>query len=234
VNSVMRFVGGFNRSLTIGIVLATSFFCVLAAMLLPVWDGSNFFKYADNRFNELSKGSVYFVPEIVEKAKKYRGVSLDVKIKMENAEIAERIAILYSNAGADAEAVGSDVVIGGDLGEVIENALRDAELGYRNELDGKEPLYYWWISLKEVAKHYKQSGEFDKALFIEDEVLTKAIEPAYNFYGIEAKLAEEEPLFVSGLLIFYVIYTIWWGFAIFFLFEGLGLRMEGAREKREV
>ena len=226
--------GRFNRSLIIGIVLAISFFCVLAAMFLPIWDGSNFLKYADNRFNELSKGSVYFVPEIAEEAKKYRGASLHVKINMENDKIAERIAILYSNAGVDARAVGSEVVISGDLGEVIGSALRDAELGYRNELDGKESLYYWWISLKEVAKQYKQRGEFDKALFIEEKVLTKAIEPAYNFYGIEAKLAEEEALFVSGLLTFYVIYTIWWGFAIFFLFEGLGLRAERAKEKREV
>lgn len=225
--------GRFNRSLIIGIVLIISFFCVLAAMFLPIWDGSNFLKYADNRFNELSKGSVYFVPEIAEEAKKYRGVPLHVKINVENDKIAEKIAILYSNAGADAKAIGSEVVISGDLGEIIGSALRDAELGYRNELDGKETLYYWWISLKKIAKQYKQRGEFDKALFIE-KVLTKAIEPAYNFYGIEAKSIKEEALFVAGLLIFYVIYTIWWGFAIFFLFEGLGLRAKKAKEKKEV
>ena len=72
------------------------------------------------------------------------------------------------------------------------------------------------------------------ALFIKNDVVTKAIEPAYNFYGFEAESAEKELYLVAGLLSFYVIYTVWWGFAIFFLFEGLGLRMEKAKERREV
>ncbi len=220
-----------RKSLIVGIALAISFFGVLAAMFMPIWEGKTFFKYADDTFNSLSKGSVYFIPEIMEEAKRYNGERISVVIKAENSEI---IAALYTKAGADVAVSDESIEINGDLGAILSNALRDADLGYKNELESKETLYYWWISLKEIAKHYKKTGEFDKALFIEDEVLTKAIEPAYNYYGIEAKSVSEEPFFVTALLAFYVIYTIWWGFAIFFLFEGLGLRMESAKEKKEV
>ncbi len=223
-----------RKSLIVGIVLAVSFFGVLAAMFMPIWDGKSFFKYADDAFNSLSKGSVYFIPEIVEEAKKFNGESINVKIEVESEKAASRIVTLYSKAGADVEYSDGVIVIDGDLGVILTKALKDADLGYKNELESKETLYYWWISLKEIVKHYKKTGEFDKALFIEDEVLPKAIEPAYNYHGIEAKSVSEEPLFVTALLIFYVVYTIWWGFAIFFLFEGLGLRMEGAKEKKEV
>jgi hypothetical protein len=39
---------------------------------------------------------------------------------------------------------------------------------------------------------------------------------------------------MTGLLLFYVMYTMWWGFAIFFLFEGFGLTMKKSKIKKEV
>jgi hypothetical protein len=36
------------------------------------------------------------------------------------------------------------------------------------------------------------------------------------------------------LLVFYLVYTLWWGFAIFYLFDGVGLSMKKARVKQEV
>jgi hypothetical protein len=38
---------------------------------------------------------------------------------------------------------------------------------------------------------------------------------------------------VAGFLIFYVVYTLWYGFAIFELFEGIGLTMKKSA-KQEV
>jgi hypothetical protein len=39
---------------------------------------------------------------------------------------------------------------------------------------------------------------------------------------------------MTGLLVFYVIYTMWWGFAIFYMFDGIGLTMKKAKVKKEV
>ena len=38
---------------------------------------------------------------------------------------------------------------------------------------------------------------------------------------------------LSGLLVFYVFYTMWWGYAIFYMFEGFGLTMKKAKVKKE-
>jgi hypothetical protein len=65
-------------------------------------------------------------------------------------------------------------------------------------------------------------------------VTKKAIEASYNFYGVEAVQVKEKAGLMTFLLVFYVAYTLWWGFAIFFIFEGIGLTMSKAKVKKEV
>jgi capsid portal protein len=65
-------------------------------------------------------------------------------------------------------------------------------------------------------------------------VMKKAVEPAYNFYKIESQKVVDKAGIMSGLLIFYVAYTMWWGFAIFYMFDGIGLTMKKAKVKKEV
>jgi hypothetical protein len=65
-------------------------------------------------------------------------------------------------------------------------------------------------------------------------VTKKAIEASYNFYGVNPKKVKDEVVLMTFLLVFYVAYTMWWGFAIFFIFEGIGLSMKKAKVKKEV
>lgn len=148
-----------KKSLGIGIFLAATFFGVLALMAMPIWNGTNFVKYADDTFNSLSKGSVYFIPEIRKKAEKYSDRYIDVKIKLENEYIAKKVGLLYSEVGAKVKVkvTNNEVIINGNLGEILKSALTDADLAYKNELaakhglNGKEILYYWWISLDVIT-----------------------------------------------------------------------------------
>jgi len=64
--------------------------------------------------------------------------------------------------------------------------------------------------------------------------MTAAIEPAYNFYGIQAVKISEKAGVATGLLVFYVLYTIWYGFGVLYIFEGLGLSTKKAKVKKEV
>jgi len=64
--------------------------------------------------------------------------------------------------------------------------------------------------------------------------MKKGIEPAYNFYKIEPQSIFDKAFTATSLLVFYVVYTIWWGFGIFYLFDGLGLSMKKAKVKQEV
>ena len=54
---------------------------------------------------------------------------------------------------------------------------------------------------------------------------TKVVEAAYNFHGIEPQRIEDQWHIVVFSLLFYVLYTIWYGYGLMFLFEGLGLQL---------
>jgi hypothetical protein len=54
------------------------------------------------------------------------------------------------------------------------------------------------------------------------------LEPGY-FYGIRAGAGQRRPV---GLLVFYP-YTMWYGYAIFDMFAGIGLGMSKPKIKKE-
>jgi hypothetical protein len=74
---------------------------------------------------------------------------------------------------------------------------------------------------KDLAKQRK----FSETKFIAT-VQKKAIECAYNYYKIEPQNISDKYGLVIFSLFFYVVYTLWYGFAILILFEGMGLRLE--------
>jgi hypothetical protein len=57
-------------------------------------------------------------------------------------------------------------------------------------------------------------------------VRNRAVEVAFNFYQIEPQSISDKYGIVILSLLFYVIYTLWYGFAIMFMFEGWGMKME--------
>ena len=67
--------------------------------------------------------------------------------------------------------------------------------------------------------------KFKEAKII-DLVKTKAVETSYNYYGIEGQKITDRIGVVTFSLIFYVIYTLWYGFGIMYLFEGVGMQLE--------
>ncbi|MFN3383695.1 MAG: hypothetical protein ACK401_02220 [Archaeoglobaceae archaeon] len=225
-----------KKELGIGILLAATFFAVLGFMVTPAFDGKNFIVYADERFDTYAKHSSYFIPEIKSEAEKFQS-AIAFEIDMKSEESAEKTAMLYANF---AEQRGSKVFVNGKLTEILVLALSDAERCYYNDdsyfeekygMSAREALYLWYTSLTSIAKKLEQDQRFEESLFIKTQVLMRAIEPAYNFYGLEAT-----PIDIIGgvLLVFYVIYTLWWGFAIYFIFEGIGIKVKKAKSKKEV
>jgi hypothetical protein len=66
-----------------------------------------------------------------------------------------------------------------------------------------------------------------------DQVLRRAVEPGNNFFGVTPARVSDHLLLMAGMLLFYVLYTLWYGFAIFDLFEGVGLTMTKSKVKQE-
>uniref|UniRef100_A0A7C3RNF1 Uncharacterized protein n=1 Tax=Archaeoglobus fulgidus TaxID=2234 RepID=A0A7C3RNF1_ARCFL len=228
-----------NRSLTLGLLLTVSFFAVLAYMVTPSFDGENFLAYADLKFNQYAKASSYFIPDVKIGLEEYKDREFTFTVEMKNSEEAEKTTLLYEKAGAMVSVDNAKVTISGSMA-LLYSALEDADAAFNNDaayftekygISARETLYLWYTSLNVLAKQLEKEHRFEESLYVKNQVITRAIEPAYNFYGIEASPMD---ILGAGLLVFYVVYTLWWGFAIYYVFEGLGIKLTKAKEKKEV
>ncbi|OGW43894.1 MAG: hypothetical protein A2X57_00560, partial [Nitrospirae bacterium GWD2_57_8] len=231
-----------------GVFLAVTFIGVLALIFSPVFgkdkDGKdmNGLVYADDMFNKLSKGSSYFIPKVSKSNEAIKGTQVSLTIKLEKAEQNANALKLLTTSGAAAQNTGAGIELKADLGAVMAKVLQDADDMYKNDgkkvadrygMDEKEAMTSWWSVLKVIDKSLKKQGRIEEAKIVSD-VMKKAVEPAYNYYGINAQQVSEKAGIMTGLLIFYVAYTMWWGFAIFYMFDGIGLTMKKAKVKKEV
>jgi hypothetical protein len=233
-----------KRAIGIGLVLALSFFGMLAAIFSPVFEGGkNGLVFADDLFNKLSKGSSYFIPKVAKSSEEYRATTVELAIKLDKPEQMNPLALkLLAQAGAAAQTASPEIRLSGSLGGILEQVLADADRMFQNDgqaitgrygTDEKEVMTSWWNILKSMDKELKKQGKVAEAKIVSD-VMKKAVEPAYNFYRIEGQKVTEKAGIMTGLLVFYVAYTMWWGFAIYYLFEGIGLTMKKAKVKKEV
>jgi hypothetical protein len=238
-------------------VMAVGFFVVLFLTFSPIFpksaDGKaqNGLEWADETFNRLSKGSSYFIPKVTKNVEKYVGKTFAVAVKMDKdgdkAGDAEKRAVnaskVFIAAGANVTVTGSELKVEGDLGKILMAALQDSDAMYKNDGnyirtkygtdDEKKMFRQWYNAFGKFDKALKKQGKIDEANII-GEVTKKAVETAYNYYSIDAIQVKDKVGLMTFLLVFYVFYTLWWGFSIFFMFEGLGLSMKKAKVKKEV
>ena len=228
----------------VGLLLGISFFVVLALIFAPLFKGKSGLEHSDRLFNRLAKGSSYFIPSLSSRLTEFEEQEVSVSVEMESAEQAARARMILSKAVPATTAQGAVLYVKGKLGNLLGAALQDCKAMYLNSgdelkekygLDGKEAMVIWYSALNGTAKEL-QKGENrniaqSKMILA---VVTEGIEPAYNFYGIQPESVSHRAGITTFLLAFYLIYTIWWGFGIFFLFEGCGFAMTKARVKREI
>jgi hypothetical protein len=253
---------GHKGHLGLGLVMLVSFFVVLFLIFSPIFpkapDGTaqNGLDYADRMFNRLAKGSSYFIPKVAKSNEMFMGKMFSVTIKVDKPEDkpgdaeqrAQRASQLFIiNPGAKVEVNGAQLKIEGDLGQVLKAALEDSDMMFNNEGDKIKAKYasamgtddvkqifrQWNNTLPKIDKAFKKEKMVDEAKIVSD-VTKKAIEASYNFYGIQAQKVSEHAGLMTVVLVFYVFYTLWYGFSIFFIFEGIGLNMSKAKVKKEV
>lgn len=224
---------------TIGFLLMASFFAVLFAIFMPLFPGVhgekvNGLDYLDNFFNQLSKGSAYYIPEQIKKAEKYNGQQFTASLKMKSADEAAVTAKLFATNKITAAAEGDKVKVSGDFGAMIGIMLQDADLMYQNDgkaltakygVEEKQTMYSWYQALSAMNKDMTKAGNFEQAKFVKN-CMTKAVEPAYNYYKVEAKSVKVEIVMLVAALAFYVIYTMWYGYGLLYLFEGMGIKLD--------
>ncbi|MBS3936074.1 MAG: hypothetical protein KGZ43_07860 [Sulfuritalea sp.] len=224
-----------KKEFGLGLILLTGFFLVLAVLFMPLWpDGKNTISYLDNVFNSISKNSAYYIPDLNEKAEKHAGSAVSLTLQAASAPQAERMEKLLGQGGAGVTRQEMQLAVDADLGKLLGQALTDADLMFANDgaavtakygLEARQALFDWHKILSAAAKDLDRQGRFAESKILHD-VVTKGVEPAYNYYGIEAIPIMDLFWIVLAALVGYVIYTVWYGYAILFLFEGIGLRLE--------
>jgi hypothetical protein len=231
-----------KKNFSIGVLLTLGFFGLFMLIISPVFSGKNGLEYADDIFNKLAKGSSYFIPKMAKSNEKFMGKQFSVTIKYDKLEDAQRTAQLFTTSGAKVEQQEGTLKIEGDLGKTLSAVIKDSDFMYKNEGEKVKSIYGyeekkvmkdWWQALNKIDKAFRANRLFEDAKMVSD-VNKKVVEAGYNFYKIEAVKVSEKAVTMSGLLIFYVLYTMWWGFAILYLFEGIGLTAKKAKVKKEV
>lgn len=217
-----------------GAGMMAAFVLVLIIIFMPVFKGHNGLDYLDSLYNSISKGSAYYIPALQDEAKAFAGSNVKLALAMRDETQARQTSLLLQQGGALVNVSGSTLSLEGDLGEILAASLNDADLMYHNNgsaVSGKygyeerQALYNWWAAANAMEVGLTRQKHF-KAAKVVASVNKKAIETAYNYYRIEAQHISERYGIVIFSLVFYVVYTLWYGFGIMFMFEGWGLRLE--------
>ncbi len=216
-----------------GALLILAFVVVLILMFLPLMDGKNALEYSDDLYNSISKKSAYYIPAAKKEVESTELQPVELTLEVDAAQ-AEQTALLFNTAGAAATALNGTISIRGDLGKILTACLADSDAMFANNgqavsekygYDARQALYNWWTACKAMDKDLGKQKLFKEATVV-DFVKKKAVEPAYNYYGIEPQRLTERLGVVTFSLIFYVVYTLWYGFGIMFMLEGWGMRLE--------
>ncbi len=228
-----------KKEFTGGIVLLVIFFIVLFAMFQPLFDGHNAMAYLDNLYNSISKGSAYYVNNLREEAKSVGDFEVNVTMNLESEAQASDSVVLITTAGAIAEAQGKTLPGKGTKLAILNACLDDADKMYHNDAaavkakyagyEGKEDrqaLYNWNAILGGFDRQLKKQKAFAEAK-VAVNITSNGVETAYNYYKVVPEQIKDKMGIVFFSLAFYVIYTMWYGFGILFVFEGWGLKISG-------
>lgn len=224
-----------KRQFGIGLALLAVFLGGLTLVFRPMFgNGRNALDYLDGVFNSTSKASAYYIPAVREKARKLGAVSIAVTIEARGRQHALQAERLLRAAGATVTVEGARLSVSGHLGHILVEALADAEAAFQNDgarisgkygVEARRVLFVWHEALGATMKELTRQQRFGEAAAVR-EAMTKGLEPAYNYYGV-TPVAMKDMIWVAlAALVGYVLYTVWYGYAILYLFEGWGLKLE--------
>lgn len=234
-----------KKKFTMGLLLMGSFLVIFVLIFIPFdfFGNQNSLHWADELFNKLSKGSSYFIPNVKEEAKKYAGTNVEVTARFKEGANADKALTLLKAIGMQAQADGDgQITYSGDLGKLLMAVADDSDAMFSNNakpleeaygMSGKEAMSAWWKLLTFSVIPMQKQKLVQEANAV-NMTLKKAVEPSYNFFGIQAEDVSSKAFTVIALLVFYVVYTLWYGFAIYDLFNGIGLTMTKSKVKKEV
>ncbi len=229
-----------KKHFTLGMFMAVVFAAVMFTMFMPLFEhNENAFQASDRLFNRISKDSSYYMPEMFKLAESQNGAAVNTSFGLGGENFNRYAETLLTGAGMTVQVDGGKLNVQGDIGQMMAASLRDADAMFYNKGDEvqarygipeRSAMYTWWLIYGAMDKDLKRQEVFTPAAVL-NKVKSKGIEVAYNYYGIDPISAASNWGILTFSLIFYVAYTLWWGYAIFYLCEGMGLVMKKGAKK---
>ncbi len=221
------------RKFILGLVMMVIFVVVLIIFFSPVFNGKNGLQFFDDLYNSISKGSAYYLPQLKEDAQAFTGSTVQMTLPLESADQARQTSLLFEKAGATTDVADNSVIVTSDLGAILQSILEDSEAMYLNDgeklsarygYDERRVMYNWWTASREMGRELKKQKNFEAAEMVAA-AQKRGVETVYNYYGIEPQRISDRFDIVILSLVFYVVYTVWYGFAIMYVFDGWGIRL---------
>ena len=223
-----------KNEFVLGAGLMAGFIVIFVIILMPIFNGQNALDYLDGLYNSISKGSAYYFPELKKLVAKHNAQNIEVKLAMGSELQAQQTSLLLMKSGSLVNVNGKEIAVKGDFGNILLSCLDDADAMFHNKgaelknkygYDERQAIYNWWSALKAMDKDLTRQKKFAEAKTLAI-VSKKGVECAYNYYQIEPQKITDRMGVVTFSLLFYVVYTLWYGFSILFMFEGWGLKLE--------
>jgi len=231
-----------SKSFLIGLVMLLTFVGIYVYMMSPSFgNGRNGLEFSDDMFNSISKGSAQeVVQKEIKNSSKWNGTMIDLNLKCKDEDQAKRWgAALQKVEGAEVKVDKEKLALKTDLGKLFANIGEDCTNMYNNKGDVVKQKYgteardatnRWYSITKAIASALEKKERFKESIAIQ-KYQKLVIEPAYNYYGVETKFVKDNKGTMTFMLVFYLFYTLWYGFAIYYLCIGLGITMTKTAKK---
>lgn len=231
-----------SKSFIIGLIMLISFLGIYFYMMTPNFgNGRNGLEFSDDMFNSISKGSAQeVVLSEVKNADKWNGTNIEVNLKCTDEKQATRwAAALQKVDGANVVQSKEKIALKADFGKLLANISGDCVTMYENKgdvvkqkynTDPRDAINRWYSITKAIGKDLEKNEKFKESIYLST-YQKKVIEPSYNYYGVETKFVKDNKGSLTLMLAFYMVYTIWYGFAIYNICGGLGIVMTKTAKK---
>lgn len=219
-----------------------SFMGIYLYMMSPSFgNGRNGLEFADDMFNSISKGSAQAVVQgEVKKAEKWNGTNIEVNLECKDEDQAERWSAALQKVDGTVVSVDKEKLsLKTDFGKMLANISEDCVAMYENKgdviqqkynTDPRDAINRWYSISKAIGKNLEKQQRFKESIYLQT-YQKKVIEPAYNYYGVETKFVSDNKGVMTFMLVFYMVYTLWYGFAIYYICGGLGITMTKTAKK---
>jgi hypothetical protein len=159
----------------LGLILIAEFIGILILLYLPIIENKTPITFLDDLYKSISKGAVYFIPALREKAKDFEKTNIDIFFVVMNDRQKEQFLQLLISSEINFEIIENQIHIRDNLFRIMQRILLDADEMSKNISEGirnryntneKEIIFNWWSLLNKIEFQLTKQKLIAAATFV--------------------------------------------------------------------